>query len=260
LCQSLNMVRAVPCYYASSASSPPLKSPPHQKKKQRTAFRMMASLPSSTVVSQRHHLQPEYYDWLPSSSTAPQSSSSYPRSQHHQQHGGSFSSSPTISFSFSSSSFPPPPPQQGPKTASHNRRVRFADPETTRIAYTDWNLQDTRNSWYQVPDYTSFEQDSRLTVLALRHVRGDLRRLDPQQYTVMGLEKNLSRKQMLHRKLQTARHVQTVIEQQYFYCNDNTSNAAASAERLKAVSELFSQKPIKRAHLRGVLDQTLLSC
>jgi len=55
--------------------------------------------------------------------------------------------------------------------------------------------------------------------------------------------------------------VQTVIEQQYFYCNNNdNNNAAAAAERLKAVSELFSQKPIKRAHLRGVLDQTLLSC
>lgn len=133
--------------------------------------------------------------------------------------------------------------------ADGEKRVRFAEPETTSTVSTDWNLQDMRNSWYQIDDYDYFENDTRRTVVALRHVRGDLRKLDPRQYTVTGLEKNLCRKQTYRRKLQTVRHVQTVIDAQL---------STGDEEQLKAISEVFSKQTIQRAHLRAALDQTLL--
>jgi len=97
-----------------------------------------------------------------------------------------------------------------------------------------------------------------LTVLSLRNVGGDLGRLDPLKYTITGLEKNLSRRQILHRKFNTIRHVQAVMDAQH--------HAAAcfgdddGSEHLKAVSEMFSKQTKQRAHLRGVLDQNLLYC
>lgn len=136
-----------------------------------------------------------------------------------------------------------------PITQPSSKRVRFADPETTAVSYTDWDFRDVRNSWYREADYGHFERDTRHSVLAVRRVRGDLRRLDPGRHTVTGLEKNLSRRQVLSRKLKTVRHVRTVLDRQ---------RSATDEAELQAVSELFSRPATRRAHLRGVLDQTLL--
>ena len=136
------------------------------------------------------------------------------------------------------------------ESADINKRtvVCFAEPLIASVAYTHWNDDDVRHSWYHNHDYESFEHDTRLTVLALQHARGDLRKLDPRQYTVSGLEKNLTRDQMYHRRLQTARHVQTVLDAQ----------RQSDAEQLKAISEMLSKQTMLRAHLRAALDQTLL--
>ena len=131
-----------------------------------------------------------------------------------------------------------------------SKRVRFAEPEINSIYFHHSDVDDLRNSWYQENDYLYFESDNRLTILALRHARGDLRKLDPRRYTVSGLEKILTRRQMVGRKLQTARHVQTVVDAQRHPGQDE--------EQLKAISEMLSKQAMQRAHLRAALDQTLL--
>ena len=132
------------------------------------------------------------------------------------------------------------------------KRVRFANPETNSVSVHHWDMDDIFNSWYQEKDYLYFENDNRLTVLALRKARGDLRMLDPRRYTVTGLEKMLTRQQMVHRKLQTVRHVQTVVEAQ------RQSSGQQDEEQLKAISQMLSKQTIQRAHLRAALDVSLL--
>lgn len=130
------------------------------------------------------------------------------------------------------------------------KTVHFADPEATVNITPYQEVEDIQNSWYRSNDYISFEQDTQLTVLALQNAHGDLRCFDPQEYTITGLEKRLTRRQSLQRKLQTARHVHTVLALQHMSVMDE--------HMLRAYSELLSKQTIQRAHIRGVLDQTLL--
>lgn len=111
--------------------------------------------------------------------------------------------------------------------------------------------QEVSHTWYRDADFASFEEDTRITVAAIRQVRGDLRQLNAERFTVTGLEKILSRRQVIDRKRMTVMHVRTVVEQQKRY---------QDPDKLRRVSELFSKQPLQRAHFRGILDQALLLC
>jgi len=234
------MVRAITIY----------SSPKSVKKRSTTTMMEMRAHPDSQQCFRSRECEWMFtaHQQLPLESFSQNSSTSI----YEDANGNLMTNNPEITcISF----VPPPTPtitRSSSSSSSHaeKKRVRFVEPETTSTISIHWNLQDMRNSWYQVEDYEYFENDTRLTVLALRHVRGDLRKLDPGQYTVAGLEKNLSRKQMYHRKLQTVRHVQTIIDAQL----------TGDEEQLKAISEMFSKQTIQRAHLRATLDQSLLQC
>lgn len=129
------------------------------------------------------------------------------------------------------------------------RRVHFAvDENVSLVRCVSYPLQDSVNSWYQRADYAWFQQDTRWTIAAVRRVRGDLRQLNADQFTVTGLEKILSLRQARDRKRRTEIHVKTVVAEQYKH----------DANHLQQLSEFFSKQPLQRAHFRGILDQALL--
>lgn len=135
-------------------------------------------------------------------------------------------------------------------TFTNKKRVFFAPMADCYYFAARREPQDLWNSWYQDTDYALFEEETLLTVAAVRHVRGDLRRLNAELFTVTGLEKILSKRQVMERKRKSMLHVQTVVKQQH-HCPDDPV-------KLQRVSELFSKQPLRRAHIRGILDQTLL--
>jgi hypothetical protein len=146
--------------------------------------------------------------------------------------------------------------QQQPVSSSNNssnkkKRVSFATTATVRTRPV--SDEDLQNSWYSHADYRHFERDRRETVSAVRAVNGDLSRLNPRECTVAGLERQLDGRQFVTRKIRTARHVQTVLEQQW----QQRRRGYHDSQELRSVSELFSRDAGRTAHIRGVLDHAL---
>jgi hypothetical protein len=129
-----------------------------------------------------------------------------------------------------------------------NRTVHFA--LESEVHYVDYPCDEAiTERWYQRADYLSFKQDTRATIIAIYRAEGQLHRLDMNQYTVSGLEKALSLKQVLARKRKTALHVRTVLCQQK-HCNNPI--------QIRQISEFFTKPSMRRAHFRGILDRDLL--
>lgn len=129
------------------------------------------------------------------------------------------------------------------------RRVRFAL-ELEEVHYVNYpSATSKRQRWYEPADYLSFKEDIRATIMELYRARGLLNQLDMKKFTVSGLEKSLSLKQILARKRNGSIHVQTVLWQQT-YCNDPM--------HIRQTSELFTKSSMQRARFRGMLDSELL--
>lgn len=137
------------------------------------------------------------------------------------------------------------------QSPTKTKRVQFAP--TKNVANLHRSQEDLSKSWYVDSEYTAFDQERKRTVAALHEVNGELRCLDPTEYTVSGLEHHLCRQLMIARKVKTMRHVRSVLKQQH----SNRCTGVNDPESLRSVSEFFSTQPSKRAHLRGVLDHTL---
>lgn len=99
-----------------------------------------------------------------------------------------------------------------PRSIVPEKRVSFAS-----LAYVinyEQSKEDLLHSWYNTEDYESFAQDNQKTVALIHTVHGDLRKLN-QEICLKGLEKHLTAKQIITRKLNSARHVQSIVQNQW---------------------------------------------
>jgi hypothetical protein len=95
--------------------------------------------------------------------------------------------------------------------AKFKKQVRFAPTATvnTRSVTQD----DLDNSWYTDEQYISFERENREIVAFVCQAGGDVSKLDPEKYSVIGLEHYIEgRKQMMARRLKTMQHSAMVLE------------------------------------------------
>jgi hypothetical protein len=115
------------------------------------------------------------------------------------------------------------------------KQVRFA-PMATVVTVSKLSKEESEQSWYESKEYRAFDQERRRTIAAVQWARGDLGRLDPEHYTMRGLEKHLSRRQVQARKFKTMQRTYYVLKQQHF----QRCRGVSDPESLQAVSEMFS--------------------
>lgn len=136
------------------------------------------------------------------------------------------------------------------KPSGAKRSVRFA--ATTQVEVRPSPVgSDNARAWYQPSEYAVIEQRRRSTIEAIRKTRGDLSVLDHCNYTIVGLEEQLSRRQVLDRKLQTWQYTRLVLEQQAI----ERKLGAEEAKPLKELARLYSAQAAQRAQLRAVMVQ-----
>jgi hypothetical protein len=177
--------------------------------------------------------------------------------------------------------------QQQPKTKK--KSVSFATMADVRIRPTVPH-QDICSAWYNDADYSRFDVDRQRTVRALHAVAGDVSQLDATEFCRVGLEKTMTRRQSLQRKLRTMQHSFAVLQQQQFnaqrrlivdhdvsiqnaseqYSKKTAADVAAmecqqyrmQAHQQQQQARQQQQKPSNNAasrhqHLTSVLDQAL---
>jgi hypothetical protein len=143
-------------------------------------------------------------------------------------------------------------PTKAKKTTTKAKRsVRFSNMNT--VTTRPISQQELSAMWYEDEEYTSFQQECRSTLSAIKKAKGKLSTLDPTEYCVQGLEQFLSSKQMASRKKKAKRYIDVMMRQQYVQKRTGRSDPI----RLKALSEMFSKQAVQRAHLRGVIDHAL---
>jgi hypothetical protein len=141
--------------------------------------------------------------------------------------------------------------KQAPSKAK--RSVRFSNITTVTTTTRPISEQELRTMWYEAEEYSSFKRECRRTLAAIKMAKGKLTTLDPNEYSVRGLEQFLSTKQMASRKKKAKRYIDVMMRQQYVQKRTGRSDPS----RLKALSELFSKQAGQRAYLRGVIDHAL---
>lgn len=101
--------------------------------------------------------------------------------------------------------------------------------------------------WYMPKDYISFKNETKATLIALHEAKGIVSQLDTKLFTITGLEKALTLRQVKGRKETFASFQQFVLQQQY--------NHMRRPEELRRICELYTKSASQRAHLRAVLLQ-----
>jgi hypothetical protein len=137
------------------------------------------------------------------------------------------------------------------KTSSFKKGVRFAP-----IAHVHCRrpVSDLSHLWYQRADYNGFERDRRSTVSAVHQVNGDVSSLDPAKFCLRGLEQHLTKRQVFARRLNAFKCKRIVLEQQRY---QQYTTGKTDPNTLRVVSQLYSEQPTKRAHLRAILEEAL---
>lgn len=108
--------------------------------------------------------------------------------------------------------------------------------------------QNDCNSWYRREDYWSFEQERRFTLMAIRNANGDESVLDPNQFSLRGLEQKVCRQQIAQRKWEAQLCQRAVLEHQFRL----RQSGIWDPDQLKAISERYSQPAQQRALQTGV--------
>ena len=145
-------------------------------------------------------------------------------------------SSTTTALS-SGSTQPPLPVMMRP------RKVQFATPDENRIYYVDYSTTASQ-TWYNRTEYATFKHDLKETILALYRCGGQLWTLDRHQYTLLGLERSLTRPQITGRKQLYQRYVQMIVHEQ----------SRRDPSQLRHISILYSHSSVRRAQIRGIIE------
>lgn len=131
------------------------------------------------------------------------------------------------------------------------RKVQFA--KTASVKRLMIRKEQRSAMWYKPQDYVSFEQDVRQTLAVMDQSQGNLTTLNPDQFCLQGLEHQLTRQQVITRKLHAMRLTRAILEQQHFQRQAGSRDPAT----LRAVSLMFSEPASQRAHMKAVLHHAL---
>ena len=180
----------------------------------------------------------------------------------------------------------------GPSKAK--KTVHFA-PNATVAYRPAMSKEEIDQSWYRPIDYTKFQDSRRQSIQAITEyliqsqqqqqnenenswnrcfddARDDehgYNTIDPLEHTMTGLEEQLTRKQILARRLKTLHHKKLVLQ---LYKSNQLSNqndekkaiteytqdtSECEKKSLRAMSEMFARQSMKRAHLRAVMGSAV---
>lgn len=129
------------------------------------------------------------------------------------------------------------------------KTVRFAcEGKASSVSFRPICREEVRELWIQPYEYGNFERSRRNTIAAFREAKGILSSLDPREHCLLGLEDQLSRKQIFTRRFTTKQYIRLVLEQEHLERRLGVHHKQASM-----ISEMFSRQAMKRAHLRAVL-------
>lgn len=133
-----------------------------------------------------------------------------------------------------------------PTTVVEKKQVRFAP--TATVNTRSVSHEDLNNSWYGEVDYRSFEEENRHTVGLIFCTGGDSSSLDPEHYSVLGLEQYAAgHRQMMTCRLKTLQHAAIVLEMY----DVQRCSGIFDPEMVRRVSEWFSDEPVRRAQIRA---------
>jgi hypothetical protein len=143
-----------------------------------------------------------------------------------------------------------------PPLRRHRRRLVTFSSEDDKVHYVNYSppaftsqICTTNERWYNHDNYIDFKNERKDTIRALYLVKGQLHKLDINEYTVTGLEKSLTYRQVIGRKRQILSYIQMIIEKQK-YCNDPI--------QLRQFSEIITKSSKRPAYIRGLLVHDLL--
>lgn len=134
------------------------------------------------------------------------------------------------------------------RLARPKKSVSFA-PSVSVISIVN-TPADLANAWYETAEYREFEANRRITIAEINKVHGNLSQLDPAEHCVLGLEEQLSRKQMMVRKLKASHYAKLVLERH------NCPGDAKYTRGIQALASMLSRHASQRAQWRAMLGHT----
>jgi hypothetical protein len=126
------------------------------------------------------------------------------------------------------------------------KKVQFANPNDNQVHYNDFTST-ASVTWYNRTEYAKFKSDVKDTIVTLYRKKGDLCTLDPNQHTLIGLERSLTYSQITSRKKMYAMYVQMILHlHQQEYCRNDPI-------LLRDISMIYTHSAAQRAHIRGCM-------
>ena len=138
------------------------------------------------------------------------------------------------------------------KSRRLSKSVKFC--EQVDIIYHEFDQSDAQNAWYSQSDYKRFKTDCLLTLKSVESVDGDIASLDHSHISVRGLEDQIVRFMYCLTTKKKAQFIQLVLQQQEV----SRLLGHADPQRLRSVSETFSQESKDTAIKMGQLDSLFL--
>jgi len=146
------------------------------------------------------------------------------------------------------------------------KAVRFAPAAENTVAFRPaYDQEELRHAWYRPVEYLDFERSRRETIVAVQKVvnDGNMIGLDPSEHCITGLEDQLTRDQIVFRRLKAIHYTRLVLEQQKQQKQQQQREQQQQTTTMEAmfvtlpassISRMFSRQSGKRAQLRAVLS------
>jgi hypothetical protein len=144
------------------------------------------------------------------------------------------------------------------KAQKRSQSVKHLSPNTVRktvrfsslanVAVRPVSKQKLCNLWLQPEEYSKIEEGRRQCLYTVKKaLLGRAPPPDPSEYSVRGLEQQLSSKQVMERKIKNMHYRKLLLEEQSVQRQYGVSDPQA----LQSLSELFSQASVRKAHGRA---------
>ena len=132
-----------------------------------------------------------------------------------------------------------------PNTA--RKTVRFSS--LANVAVREISQEELNDCWIQPEEYSKIEEGRRQCLYTVKKaLLGQAPLPDPAEYSVRGLEQQLSSKQVLERKLKNMHYRKLLIEEQHVQKRFGVSDPQA----LQSLSEMFSRASVRKAQGRAL--------
>lgn len=114
------------------------------------------------------------------------------------------------------------------------------------------------DAWYHPHDYNAFEATRFQSIAAIVRVQGDLSLLDATEHSMIGLEEQLTRKQILNRRLKTVHYRKLVLVRllrQTKLQPVKELDGAVSNDPLRALADMLMRHSAQRAQWRALFGR-----